>query len=84
MTPHPLRLPVMPLLAKPVAVPLPPELAFVVQLQASGHQPPHTLAGRVEHIASGQAARFASLDELFAFLRHTPMTRAWPADSCRD
>lgn len=61
------RLPVMPLPAKPPAAPLPPDLAFVVQLQAPGHQPPDALAGRVEHIATGRAACFASLSELFAF-----------------
>jgi len=47
---------------------LPPELAFVVQLEAHSPQTPVTFAGRVEHIASGNAARFSSLAELHAFM----------------
>lgn len=47
--------------------PLKPGLAFVVQLQSPVQDCPEQLAGRVEHIASGQTLRFASLDELCAF-----------------
>lgn len=43
---------------------LSPDRAFVVQLR--GH--PGAFAGRVEHMASGEAARFASAEELLAFL----------------
>jgi hypothetical protein len=49
-------------------VSLPTNQAFVIQLQASsgvsgvGHQ------GRVEHLASGRATRFADEDKLWAFV----------------
>jgi hypothetical protein len=48
---------------------LPPDRAFVVQLQAPGRQRIEEMSGRVEHIASGQTERFASLFELHAFMR---------------
>lgn len=47
---------------------LAPDLAFVVQLQAQPPEPVAELAGRVEHIASGQAVSFASVAELQAFM----------------
>lgn len=48
--------------------PLSPHRAFVVQFRgetavAHGH-----VSGRIEHIVSGQATRFHSLEELLAFL----------------
>ena len=49
-------------------LPLPANRAFVVQFRA---QPPGKLfrwEGRVEHLSSGQTARFASLDALQAFI----------------
>lgn len=46
--------------------PLRPELAFVVQLAAA--DPAGPMEGRVEHVASGQAQRFASAVELLEFL----------------
>jgi hypothetical protein len=49
-------------------LPLPTNRAFVVQLRA---QPPGaSLAweGRVEHVVSGQATHFHSLEELLAFI----------------
>ena len=46
--------------------PLPTENAFLVQL-AEGVDPVRgELAGRVEHLESGQRARFSSREELFA------------------
>jgi hypothetical protein len=50
--------------------PLSPHWAFVVQLREGTALTPETLHGRVEHIASGQAALFASLEELRAFMAH--------------
>lgn len=47
---------------------LAPDLAFVVQLQTQPSQTTAELAGRVEHIASGEASSFASLAELRAFM----------------
>jgi hypothetical protein len=47
---------------------LPANLAFVVQFHAQPLDAPQHWAGRVEHLASGQAARFQSLDELWCFI----------------
>lgn len=47
---------------------LPPHRAFVIQFRAETDAPAGRLAGRVEHVASGRAAHFRSLDELLAFL----------------
>jgi len=46
---------------------LPPDRAFVLQLDGRA-QPPRHVAGRVEHITSGQVAHISSLRELLAFL----------------
>jgi hypothetical protein len=53
--------------AKPAAFELPPDRAFVLQLDACA-QPPHRVAGRVEHVTSGQVAHITSLRQLAAFL----------------
>ena len=47
---------------------LPPERAFVVQLSAHAEIGTHELAGRVEHVTTGESAHFASLAELLAFI----------------
>lgn len=47
--------------------PLPANRAFVVQFRAEPAGGPLSWQGRVEHLASGQAARFASQGELWAF-----------------
>lgn len=46
---------------------LPTNRAFLVQfrIQSSGASP---YAGRVEHVVSGQVARFHSLEELLTFM----------------
>jgi hypothetical protein len=49
-------------------VPLPPERAFVVQLRPRTDPSGEVFVGRVEHIASGTFARFASAAELTAFI----------------
>ena len=59
--------------------PLPRQRAFVVQLHAQADVTPERFAGRVEHVMSGQAVRFHSLDEYLAFiaqvLAHLPPTQ---------
>ena len=47
--------------------PLSPERAFVVQFREPSGGAGHGFAGRVEHMTSGRAARFASAEELVAF-----------------
>ena len=53
--------------AKPAALELPPDRAFVLHLDVHA-QPPRRVAGRVEHITSGQVAHVTSLRELLVFL----------------
>ena len=48
--------------------PLPVQRAFVVQLHATAVVARGQLTGRVEHVLSGQAVHFHSLDELLAFM----------------
>ena len=48
--------------------PLPVQRAFVVQLHATAVVAQGQLTGRVEHVLSGQAAHFNTLDELLAFM----------------
>jgi hypothetical protein len=47
--------------------PLPPHRAFLVQLRADA-DPALCMMGRIEHVKSGRAAHFDSLDELLAFV----------------
>lgn len=47
---------------------LPSNRAFVVQFRTQLPEGSVTYAGRVEHLVSGQEARFHSLDELLAFM----------------
>ena len=42
--------------------------AFVVQLHATAAVAQGQLSGRVEHVLSGQAAHFQTLNELLAFM----------------
>ena len=49
-------------------VSLPTSRAFVVQLQTSAGSSEADHRGRVEHLASGQAMRFADEKELWAFI----------------
>lgn len=50
--------------------PLAPHWAFVVQLREGSALTPDALHGRIEHIVSGQATLFTSLEELRAFMEH--------------
>lgn len=47
---------------------LPPEWAFVVHFRPGALREERTVAGRIEHIASGQVGHFRSLAELLAFV----------------
>lgn len=49
-------------------LPLSPYRAFVVQFQAETDAEHGHFAGRVEHMVSGQAVRFQSLEELLMFI----------------
>ena len=48
--------------------PLPSNHAFVLQLQESHGRPGTCRAGRVEHLASGEATRFTSAAEFWDFV----------------
>ena len=48
--------------------PLSPRWAFVVQLREGTPFTPDAVCGRVEHVVSGQAALFRSLEEVRAFM----------------
>jgi hypothetical protein len=48
--------------------PLSPRWAFVVQLREGTPLTPDAVCGRVEHVVSGQAALFRSLEEVRAFM----------------
>lgn len=50
------------------AQPLPAQRAFVVQIHAAAPVADRSLAGRVEHVVSGRATHFGSVDELLAFM----------------
>jgi hypothetical protein len=47
---------------------LPTDRAFVVQFRAQPTGASSPYDGRVEHVVSGQVARFHSLEELLAFM----------------
>jgi len=48
--------------------PLSPQRAFVVQFRTETDLGRSRCAGRVEHVVSGQATHFSSLEELLAFM----------------
>ena len=50
--------------------PLSPHWAFVVQLREGSTLTPEGMQGRVEHIVSGEATLFSSLEEVRAFMEH--------------
>ena len=49
-------------------LPLPTNRAFLVQFRAQPPGAPLAWDGRVEHVVSGQATHFHSLEELLAFI----------------
>jgi len=48
--------------------PFPPQWVFVVQFHTETSIPEGHLDGRVEHVVSGQATHFHSLEELLEFM----------------
>ena len=54
--------------------PLSPHRAFVVQFRAETDITQARVEGRVEHVVSGQATHFQSLEELLAFFTRILMT----------
>ena len=48
--------------------PLSPHRAFVVQFREETDVEQGRFVGRVEHVVTGQATQFASLEELLAFM----------------
>lgn|GEM_PF-1305260 len=48
---------------------LSPHRAFVIQFRGPVETELGHFAGRIEHVVSGQAVRFQSLDEFLAFLK---------------
>jgi len=58
--------------------PLPAQGAFLVQVSVAAEVAQGRLAGRVEHVVSGQATHFASLEELRAFMVQVLTTRPLP------
>lgn len=50
---------------------LPSRRTFVVQLHAQADPGQDRFAGRIEHIVSGRATRFASAEELLSFIART-------------
>ena len=48
--------------------PLPTDHVFVLQLQESHGRPGVCRGGRVEHLATGEAARFTTTTELWEFV----------------
>ena len=68
----------MPQDAEPSA-PLSVHCAFVVHFRVDSEVAQGRIAGRVEHVVSGQSAHFASLEELLASMaRVLPTVRAPP------
>ena len=50
---------------------LPSNRAFVVQFRAATEVAPGQCAGRIEHLASGQATRFESWEQCRRFIEET-------------
>ena len=60
---------------------LPTNRAFVVQFRAQPPDAPLWWDGRIEHVVSGQVARFHSPEELLAFLRRVLLAVEDPPDA---
>jgi hypothetical protein len=61
--------------------PFPIQWTFVVQFAADTALGDAGLTGRVEHIVSGQATRFQSVEELLAFVTQILQLLAAPEDT---
>jgi len=55
--------------------PLPVERAFVVQMHVTAEIAHGRIVGRVEHVMSGQALHFHTLEELLTFMARVLSTR---------
>jgi len=60
--------------------PYPVQHAFVVQFEANTTLDAEGLAGRVEHVVSGQMTQFQSMQALFAFIVQVLRTVHAPGD----
>jgi len=54
--------------SSPLPKPLSPQWAFVVQLRQGTSLEPTGIHGRIEHVISGKATTFQSLEEARAFM----------------
>ena len=65
---------------------LPSNRAFVVQFRLPSTDRPILWEGRVEHVASGQAQRFQSQEQLWAFITHvlTALPSRYPPSAAQD
>ena len=52
---------------------LPQDRAFVVQLESGAAPAPEAFRGRVEHVTSGRATHFHTLEECLTFIGQTLM-----------
>src|SRR5215468_3196254 len=66
------------------ARPLPARRAFVVQFRAQTQVDLSRFAGRIEHVVSGHARRFETLDELVECLVQMLVTLGTPPPEGRD
>jgi hypothetical protein len=57
---------------------LPVRRAFVVQFRVEANSEQGGFTGRVEHVVSGQATRFSSVEELLAFFARILSQEQWP------
>jgi hypothetical protein len=60
--------------------PLPADRAFVVQLRADSDLGRGAISGRIEHVSSGSAALFDSVEVLLEFIRGTIGQAPEPAE----
>jgi len=63
--------------------PLPPDRAFVVQLRPQSDSGAELFVGRVEHLTSGVAERFASAEGLIMFITRMLASAAASSDRRR-
>lgn len=57
---------------------LPVRRAFVVQFRVEANLAQGCFMGRVEHVMTGQATKFSSVEELLAFFDYVLRREQWP------
>ncbi len=67
----------------PPTPPLLPEWAFVVQFREGTDLAQGPVTGRVEHVVSGRATRFQSLEELWVFIARVLASVGTPPSEVR-